>query len=164
MKKEAQLIKRIQKNCNRKAADQLIRHYYDEIYAYIFKQILDKHQAMDITQDIFITVLRSIQTYDETKAGFRTWLYRLSTNKLIDYYRKNARTTHDESISEEVFSEDIDLFLNFTNKALLENINNYLNKVEVLSQQVFRLIVFGNYAFREISVTLSMPESTVKSN
>lgn len=163
MKKEIQLIKKIQKNGNRKAADQLIRHYYDEIYAYIFKQILDKHQAMDITQDIFITVLRSIQTYDAKKASFRTWLYRLSTNKLIDYYRKNARTTHDESISEEFLSEDSELFLNFTNKALLNNINNYLNSVEATSQQVFRLKVFGNYAFREIAVLVSMPESTVKS-
>lgn len=163
MKKEAQLIKKIQKNGNRKAADQLIRHYYDEIYAYIFKQILDKHQAMDITQDIFIAVLRSIQTYDARKAGFRTWLYRISTNKLIDYYRKNARIPTEVNISEEIISEDSELFLNFTNKDLLDKINHYLISIEMTSQQVFRLKVFGSYAFREIAVILSIPESTVKS-
>lgn len=163
MKQEAQLIKKIQKNGNRKAADLLIRHYYDEIYAYIFKQILDKHQAMDITQDIFITVLRSIQTYDATKAGFRTWLYRISTNKLIDSYRKNNRMPIEVSISEEILSEDSELFLNFTNKDLLDKINYFLTSVETVSQQVFRLKVFGNYSFREIALMLSMPESTVKS-
>lgn len=163
MKREAQLIKKIQKNGNRKAADLLIRQYYDEIYAYIFKQILDKHQAMDITQDIFITMLRSIHTYNANKASFRTWLYRVSTNKLIDYYRKNTRIPREESISEEVLSDEPHLFSNFNNKYLLDKINHYLTSIETTSQQVFRLKVFGSYSFREIAVTLSMSESTAKS-
>lgn len=163
METEVHLIKKIQKNGNRKAADQLIRHYYDEIYGYVFKQILDKHKAMDITQEIFITVLRSIHTYDASKAGFRTWLYRISTNKLIDYYRKNARTPIDESISEQVLSDEAEMFDNFHNKNLLDKINHYLTSVETTSQQIFRLKVFGNYIFQEIALTLSMSESTVKS-
>ncbi len=163
MKKEAQWIKQIQKNGNRKAADQLIRHYYDEIYAYIFKQLLDKHQAMDLTQEIFITVLQSIHTYRAEKASFRTWLYRVSTNKLIDYYRKNARLPEEESLSNQVISDKKEWFADFENKQLLDRINHYLTGIEFMSQQVFRLKVFGHYSFREIAGILSASESTVKS-
>lgn len=163
LKNELQLIKKIQKYGDRDAADQLIRFYYDEIYGYVFKQILDKHQAMDISQEIFITVLRSIHTYNAAKSSFRTWLYRVSTNKLIDYYRKNDRTSSDKSISDQVLTDESELFIDFNNKYLLDKINHYLTRVEISSQQVFRLKVFGNYLFKEIAIILSLPESTVKS-
>lgn len=160
---ERRLIKKIQKSGDRKAADQLIRTYYDEIYAYVYKQVYDKHRAMDITQDIFIAMLRSISTYDAKKAGFRTWLYRIGTNKLIDYYRQITRMRWEVDITEQIIPDDSHLSFDFENKELLQKITAYLSTFEGTSQQIFRLKVFGDYPFWEIAMALSMPESTVKS-
>nr|WP_307905889.1 RNA polymerase sigma factor [Clostridium botulinum] len=87
MNNETKLIKQIKTKGNRKAANELITRYYKEIYAYVYKQTMDKEMSMDLTQEIFINMLKSINTYDDKKASFRTWLYKISTYKIIDYYR-----------------------------------------------------------------------------
>ena len=82
---------------SKKDADQLVRSYYDEIYIFVFRQINDAEKALDLTQDIFISMLQSIPAYKKQMASFRTWLYRIATNKVIDYRKKYV------PIAEEIF-------------------------------------------------------------
>lgn len=161
---EMRLIRKIQRTGNKAAADTLIREYYDEIYRYVYKQTSDKHTAMDLTQNIFISMLQSISNYDGKQASFRTWLYRIATNKTIDYLR--GRTTERKHVLD---IEDIDIpdEAEFTHqieiKALLSRLQNYVNSLEMDLQQIFRLKFFGEYTFAQIAALLSIPESTVKS-
>ena len=85
---EQKWIKRIKLFGSKKDADQLVRSYYDEIYIFVLRQINDAETALDLTQDIFIAVLQSISAYKKEMAGFRTWVYRIATNKVIDYRKK----------------------------------------------------------------------------
>lgn len=85
---EQKWIRRIRLFGSKKDADQLVRSYYDEIYIFVFRQINDTEKALDLTQDIFISLLQSIAAHRKQMASFRTWLYRIATNKVIDY-RKN---------------------------------------------------------------------------
>lgn len=71
MEDENRLIRRI-KLGSRKDTDKLVRGYYDEIFVYVFRQISDRETAMDLTQEIFISMLRTIHTFDRKKASFRT--------------------------------------------------------------------------------------------
>ena len=96
MQTDNQLIRRIKKKQDKKAADELIRRYYREIYAFTYRQTGERELALDLTQEIFITVLQGIYAFDEKKAGFRTWAYRLwilsfpmSANGFA-FFRKNA--------------------------------------------------------------------------
>lgn len=75
MNDELRLIRKIQKKGDR-AADALIRQYYDEINRYVTRQITDRDIAMDLTQEVFISMLGTISRFDGKKAGFRTWLYK----------------------------------------------------------------------------------------
>lgn len=164
MDEENKLINRIQRTGNRKAADELIRKYYDEIYTYVYKQVSDKHTAMDVTQNIFISMLQSISTYDYKKAGFRTWLYRIGTNKIIDYFRKNSVERRKIANLREYDIQDQGMFtINIENKELLLRLQDYINSLDVKSQQIFRLKIFAEYTFPQIADILSLPQSTVKS-
>ncbi len=160
---EMRLIRKIQTTGNKAAADTLIREYYDEIYRYVYKQTSDKHIAMDLTQNIFIAMLQSIANYNGKQAGFRTWLYRIATNKTIDYLR--GRTAERKRVLD---IEDIDIpdEAEFTHqieiKDLLSRLQDYVNSLEMDLQQIFRLKFFGEYTFVQIAALLSLPESTVK--
>lgn len=88
MEEERKWIKRIQKKQSKKDAELLVQKYYDEIYVYVYRQTGNKDDSLDLTQEIFISVLRSIKNYQSDKASFRTWLYRVATNKIIDERRK----------------------------------------------------------------------------
>ena len=69
---------------SRQAAERLVERYYNEIYVFVYRQTGHKEDAMDLTQSIFLAILRALSTYDPKKAAFRTWLYRIAANKVID--------------------------------------------------------------------------------
>ena len=90
MQTDNQLIRRIKKKQDKKAADELIQRYYREIYAFTYRQTGERELALDLTQEIFITVLQGIYAFDEKKAGFRTWAYHVAANRITDYYRSKS--------------------------------------------------------------------------
>jgi len=160
---EMRLIRKIQKTGDRAAADVLIRNYYDEILSYVYRQISDKHTAMDLTQNIFVSMLQSISGYDPKRAGFRTWLYRIATNKTIDYLRR--KTTEKIcilNIDDVEIPDEIEFTRHMENEELLYRLQMYVNSFDMDLQQIFRLKFFGEYTFMQIAAALSIPESTAK--
>lgn len=164
MDKDKRLIKKIKKKSDRAAANELISIYYREIYSYIYKQTAEKELSMDLTQEIFVSMLKSINNYDEKKASFRTWLYKIATYKLIDYYRSKYYKYNTIAVSIDDFDiydmEDIEITV--ANKEDVEKILNIVNRLRIVDQQVFRLKLFADYTFLEISNALEIPESTAK--
>ena len=161
LEEEIRLIRKIQASGNRAAADLLVRKYFDEIYAYVCKQTSDKHTAMNLVQNIFVSMLQSIGGF-RCKASFRTWLYRIATNKTIDYFRSQKRrkcmcfaSTIWTFGRNRIYEKDGRKGLG-VQSAVLRSI------VEMSLQQIFRLKFFGEYTFSEIGA-FDMPESTVKS-
>ena len=68
---------------------------FDAIYrpmllAYLRKQGLNEFDANDVVQDIFVKLLGKIHTYDREKCKFRTWLFSVAHNTLIDHARRLA--------------------------------------------------------------------------
>lgn len=164
MDEEILLIRRIQKTGSREEAEKLIKKYYDEIYIYVFKQISDKNTAMDLTQDIFIAVLKSIQRYDHRLSTFRTWLYRIATNKTIDHLRsRTARRMIILDVGDIEFTDEKEFTSYIETKDLVLRLQSYINTLEVDIQQIFRLKFYGENTFDKIASLLCIPEPTVKS-
>ena len=87
---EQKLIKRIKKKQDKEAANALISYYYKEVYAYVYRQTGNEELTKDLTQDIFIQILQKITIFDHKKASFRTWMYRIASNKICDHYRSKV--------------------------------------------------------------------------
>lgn len=164
MKNEATLIKRIKRKGDKEAANELISFYYKEIYRFLYKQTLQKELAMDLTQEVFISVLQSIHTFDQRKASFRTWLYRLATNRIIDYYRSIYYKYHQLIVpmEEESLNGEEDFTIRLEQQQDLEKVVAVVNQLDAGSQEIFRLKLFAEYTFRDIAEVLDLPESTVK--
>src|SRR5262249_35728788 len=58
--------------------------------AYLRKRGLGESEAGDVVQDILVKVLSGIQTYDRARSKFRTWLFGLAHNTLVDHARRRA--------------------------------------------------------------------------
>lgn len=164
MDKDLRLIKKIKKRNSRSASDELISNYYKEIYIYVFKQTSDKETSMDLTQEIFISMLKSLHSFYENKSSFKTWLYRIATNKVVDYFRsKNYKyTTLIETIEDKQIEDIIDFTVNLEHKEDVEKIQAIVNKLSSEYQEIFRLKIFLEATFLEISKILDLSESTVK--
>lgn len=164
MDKEKQWIKKIIKHADRQAANNLIEKYYKEMYHFVFKQTLDEQLSLDLTQEIFISVLKSIANYDENKASFRTWLYKLATNRLVDYYRSRTykHSRFIEPIDDYDYQDDFDLTVSLEYKEDFETVTFIINQLDAVSQHIIRMKLFGEYTFKEIAEAENIPESTVK--
>jgi len=163
MDKEHAWIEKLKRRQRSKEADLLISKYYDEIYIYAYKQTFDKELAMDLTQEIFISMLRSIELYDSSKASFRTWLYKIASNKIIDY-RRSTQNRELPLIDAEDF--DVPSEISFEkaaeNAELISRIEKYVSSFDALTQEIFRLRVYADYAFAEIAAATQQPEASVK--
>lgn len=164
MDNERSWIRKIKRNSSDVSANKLVSKYYKEMYAFIFKQTLDQELSLDLTQEVFISVLKSIKNYDSKKASFRTWLYKLASDRLVDFYRsKNYKNTLlEESIDDYQFEDEHDMVISLEYKEDFERVTKLVNDLDAGSQQIIRLKLFGEYTFQEIASVEMMPESTVK--
>jgi RNA polymerase sigma-70 factor (ECF subfamily) len=163
---ELRLIRSIRRNGDRAAADALIRKYYGEIYGFVRKQVRSADIALDLTQEIFISVLRTIAHFDpKGAASFRTWLYRAAVNKIVDWFRSRAYhiLTETLSLDEAEPIDASDFTARLANDGFSEEIYAYLRDLPPDTQTIFRLHVFGEYTFSEIAAALVLPEGSVKS-
>ena len=118
---------------------------------------------MDITQGIFISMLKTIAHYNPKKAGFRTWLYRIATNKIIDHHRSRGTIQNKVlNIDDIDIHDNSDFVTELTNTDLALKITEYVGSFDASLQRIFRLKIYGEYTFAEIATMTEMPEATVK--
>ena len=161
MEQEEKWIRAVQRRGDRQAAEALIQAHYDEIYRFAYRQTGDREDAMDLTQSIFIAVLRALPTYRAERASFRTWLYRIAANKVIDARRKSRPVSLPIEEMELPAAEDFAARVH--DQALLEAIEAYVSVLDLGEQAVFRLRIYGEKTFPEIAAVLGEPEAAVKS-
>ena len=164
MTEDQKLVRKIKKG-DRTAADTLVRKYYDEIHNFISKQTYNNETALDLTQEIFISLLKTISRYDPAKgAAFRTWLYKIATNKTIDYFRSRAaRITETINLDDVEPVDEADFTKEIENEIFAQKVRDHVSNFPPDTQKIFRLHIFGGHTFAEIAESMEVPESSVKS-
>ncbi|MBR4933488.1 MAG: RNA polymerase sigma factor [Clostridia bacterium] len=82
-----ELVREI-KNGNEEAMEILVRRWYPRVFAYVCRIIGREDDAYDVTQDVFLSVIKNIGSYLPFKR-FDAWLFTVARNKCLDYFRTN---------------------------------------------------------------------------
>ena len=160
VEEEQKWIRDIQRWGSRQAADKLVRAYYDEMYRFAYRQLGHKEDALDLTQSIFLAVLRALPSFDGRKASFRTWLYRIATHKAIDCRRKVQGNVL--PLEETETPDHTDFAAQIQDRDLLNRLEAYVAQMDPDTQAVYRLRLYGERTFPEIAAILGRPEAAVK--
>ena len=109
-------------------------------------------------------MLKSLGGFDDEKASFRTWLYKIASNKIIDNYRSTyyKYVTVVDEFEEGLVGYENDLEESFQLKEEAKEILEIINTLNTSIQQILRLKIFGGMTFLEIASLIDMSESTVK--
>ena len=79
---EKELLKRC-KNGEKEAFDELIRTFYPYVTKYLLKLTRDENLSEDLTQDVFLKVIRTIEDYKtDGKASFATYIITIAKTHL----------------------------------------------------------------------------------
>ncbi len=79
-------------HCDTEAYGQLVDRYKNAIYHHCFAVVRDEDAAEDMTQETFITAYYQLKKYN-TDYRFSTWLFKISTNKCLNYIRHSTKVT-----------------------------------------------------------------------
>lgn len=74
----------------REAFDEIVRRYERELYNYLYRYLGNAANAEDVFQKTFLAVLRKCDQF-EVGRKFRSWLYKIATNKALDCMREAKR-------------------------------------------------------------------------
>lgn len=80
-----------------RAFEELVRRHEDRVFAVALRVTRDRGDALDATQEAFLTLFRRGSSF-EGRSAFTTWLYRITVNACHDVLRKKARAP--EPVSE----------------------------------------------------------------
>ena len=67
----------------------LFMRYQKQLYNYFLKCTLDQEESRDLTQNVFIRVMKYRASF-KVDRGFRVWLFQIARNLVKDHYRKTG--------------------------------------------------------------------------
>jgi len=74
---------------DRAALEALVKKHQAWIYNIAWRMVGSPHDAEDVTQEILIKMMTKLSTF-QGKSGFRTWLYRIAANHVINMKRRRT--------------------------------------------------------------------------
>lgn len=95
--REELLLYRLRKK-DRQAFAELYDAYVTPIYRYVYFKVTNRHDAEDITSEIFLKAWNYILETTSDIGNLRALLYKVARNVTIDFYRRRARSDmpHDD--------------------------------------------------------------------
>jgi RNA polymerase sigma-70 factor (ECF subfamily) len=130
--------------------------YFSRIYYFILKRVGQKEIAEDIVSTIFLKVFTGLKKFQpKNEYSFSSWLYRIATNNLTDYYRHQGKQkiVNIENIIEPVDDRQ-DLETQVMNDVDKELVRKILNDLSPRVQEILQLKFYGELSNLEIAVVL----------
>lgn len=145
------------------AFSELVRRYQGRIYRYVLRMIGCPEDALDISQDTFVSAYHHLGTW-QPQALFRTWLFRIATNTATDYLRRNKRWNH-VPIDDVTHTLDdgMDLEQQLDSATRCSAMIELLQELPPIFRQVLLLRELEGMSYAEIAKTLDVNEGTIKS-
>jgi len=100
MEQERQLIEDAQKDPSRFA--ELYEANFERVYAFVVRRVQDRHEAEDLTAEVFHHALANLARFEWRGVPFAVWLFRIAANAIADRGRRKKQTVDPE------LAEDLD--------------------------------------------------------
>jgi RNA polymerase sigma-70 factor (ECF subfamily) len=99
----------------------LYDRFQPDILRYLTNHMRDRDGAEDVTQQVFLNAWRAIPRYEQRSVPFKSWLYRMAHNQMVDHFRAHRRPPRDlEGIDPPVEAEAEATVLASERRVLLE--------------------------------------------
>ncbi len=149
------------------AWESIVRMYRRKVFNVAYKFVGRHDQAEDLTQDVFLKLYKSLDTFDR-RANFQTWLISVSRNLCIDHYRavRKERETINRDVDPSDFapaSGDTRVDTQLEQRDRVKLLRKALDKLAPTLRTAVMLRDIQELTYQEIADQLHLPEGTVKS-
>ncbi len=67
--------------------ERIYREYASKVRGYIAGKLFHGNDVEDLTQTVFLKIYAKLDVFDPTRASLSTWIYTVTKNTVIDYFR-----------------------------------------------------------------------------
>ncbi len=151
------------------AWEDLVKAHTRRVYGICYRFTGADSEAQDLTQEVFLRVLRSLKSFRSGEGSFVVWLSRLTRNLLIDHYRRTKLDRATDSLEDQGpgLEEKTGLMSRADGMLAGREASELLQAaLQRLSPELRETVVLRDLEeleYREIAQVLDVPEGTVKS-
>ncbi|MBU0472988.1 MAG: RNA polymerase sigma factor [Bacteroidetes bacterium] len=169
-KHEEALVERAKEDPH--AFGELFDKYYDPILNYIVHRTANTALSEELTSNTFFSALNNIHTFHWRNIPFSAWLYKIASNEINGFFRKNKNgfiSSIEEShefIEDELTLADMEIKREekeIAKNNLFQELHRALVKIKPKYQEVIVLKYFEKKSISEISEITGKAEGTIKS-
>lgn len=158
------LIKEILKG-NESAMEILVKRHYDLVHSYIYRTTTDYNIAYDITQEVFIKMMKKLNTFNLEDGKFQSWLLKIAVNTTKDYFKSKTFKQRKENydIEEHQIDDKSNVIEIISKKEEAIKIKEAVGKLPNLQREAILLKYYNDLKIKEISDITGDNENTIKS-
>jgi RNA polymerase sigma-70 factor, ECF subfamily len=176
---DAQLAALLVRRCvagDAAAWEEIVQRYHRRIYNICYRFAGSADDAQDLTQEVFIRMYRTLNTYDLSRGAFTTWLTTMTRNLLVDHFRKTRQdrmtdsldatsSDHEDAmpLGERIPDEGPAPDSGVQSRETREVVHIALQKLSPELREAVILRDLQDMDYKEIATVLRVPEGTVKS-
>ena len=132
--------------------------YHPKVMGYIYARLRSRADAEDLCQDVFEKVHLKLDSFDPQKASISTWIYSITRNSVIDFYRRSRPVAEmDESLAEDSLVED-----GLLNDETLEELAEALAKLPLQLREIVVLRYYDEMPLTEVAKKLGLSYGAIK--
>ena len=145
------------------AFNEMYRHFFPRVYNFIFARMKNVDAADDVVSTTFMKVYENLERYNPTKAAFSTWIFRIASNSMLDYYRRTQ--SRGEVEWDETFDPPAPEYQEPETQALIADdkaeILKALSKLNERERQIVELKYFSDMGNKEIAEMIGITANNV---
>lgn len=152
-------------NGDERAFNEIVKLFQQQIYWYSRKMVGNHTDADEITQEVIITLYNKLHTF-RFDSKLSTWIYKIVTNRSLNYLRKQKIKSFIGIDNEEMLSQNSsdDIVRNIEIREQMDKLNRVLSKLPIKQKEVFVLRHFENLTYEEIAEITGKSVGALKAN
>jgi RNA polymerase sigma-70 factor (ECF subfamily) len=117
----------------------------------------------DLTSEVFVGVLRNLESFEGDEAGFRSWVFTIAYRRLADERRRRARTPDVEPLDDRHdFAAPVDIEDEVDRSLAAERLRELCERLIPSQRDVLVLRLFGRLTVTEVARALGRTPAAVK--
>lgn len=149
---------KIYENAYTARQERIYIEFKDRVARYVRGKVGNEHDSEDVVSDVFVKVFNGLSDFDENKASLSTWIFTITRNAVIDYFRASKRLCE---LPEELYSED-DTEQNIINAEMLERLADALEWLNERERDIIVLHYYSGRTLKDIAEAMGISYSYIK--
>jgi RNA polymerase sigma-70 factor (ECF subfamily) len=160
-------IERIKKG-DAESFARLYNKYRDRVYGFAYRMLGVQSTAEDVTQDVFLVIIRNPEKYEPSRGSMLTFLCAIARNNILNRYRRRNYETEDVYNEDELSlirnddDGEVNPLSSLIERELAAKVDECIALLPPLQREVIILKKYQELSYQEISLVTGAQVNVVK--